>query len=61
MKITIREPGSALTHYIAMILAMFGAVPLLMKATYSQDISHVVAMLIFICSMVILGQIYKSV
>ena len=64
MKITIREPGSAITHYIAMMLAIFGAVPLLMKATYSQDMSHVVAMFIFICSMVLLygaSTLYHSV
>ena len=54
MKITIREPGSAITHYIAMMLAMLAAVPLLMKATQSQDIRHVVAMLIFAASMVLL-------
>ena len=64
MKITIREPGSALTHYIAMMLAMLGAVPLLMKATNSQDMRHVVSMLIFICSMVLLygaSTLYHSV
>lgn len=64
MNITIREPGSALTHYIGMMLAMIGAVPLLMKATYSQNISHVIAMLIFICSMVLLygaSTLYHSV
>lgn len=64
MKITIREPGSALTHYIGMMLAMIGAEPLLMKASYSQNISHVIAMLIFICSMVLLygaSTLYHSV
>ena len=54
MKITIREPGSAITHYIAMMMAMVAAVPLLIKATQSQDIRHVVAMLIFAGSMVLL-------
>jgi len=64
MKITIREPGSAITHYIAMMMAMLGAVPLLIKATMSHDIKHVVAMLIFICSMVLLygaSTLYHSV
>ncbi len=54
MKITIREPGSAITHYIAMMIAMVAAVPLLIKATMSNDIKHVVAMLIFVVSMVLL-------
>lgn len=64
MKITIREPGSAITHYIAMMLTMVAAVPLLIKATISQDIKHVIAMLIFIVSMVLLygaSTLYHSV
>lgn len=64
MKITIREPGSALTHYIAMMLAMIAAVPLLMKAAMSQDTSHIVAMLIFVVSMILLygaSTLYHSV
>lgn len=54
MQITIREPGSAITHYVAMMLAMLAAVPLLIKATYSQDMEHIIAMLIFSISMVLL-------
>lgn len=54
MKITIREPGSAITHYIAMMMTMIAAVPLLIKATMSDEITHVVAMLIFTASMVLL-------
>ena len=64
MKITIREPGSAITHYIGMMLAMIAAVPLLIKATYSQDVKHVIAMLIFIISMILLygaSTLYHSV
>ena len=64
MKITIREPGSAITHYIAMMLAMIAAVPLLIKATKSQDETHIIAMLIFVASMVLLyaaSTIYHSV
>ena len=54
MQITIREPGSAITHYVAMMLAMLATIPLLIKATYSQDLEHVIAMLIFSISMVLL-------
>ena len=64
MKITIREPGSAITHYVGMMLAMIAAVPLLIKATYSQDVKHVIAMLIFIVSMILLygaSTLYHSV
>ena len=64
MKITIREPGSAITHYIAMMMAMIAAVPLVIKATMSQEVTHVVAMLIFAGSMVLLygaSTIYHAV
>ena len=35
MQITIREPGSALTHFIGMMMAVFAAMPLLVKAAVS--------------------------
>lgn len=53
MHISIREPGSAITHFIAMILAMGSAVPLLMKASEFGSLS-VIAMFVFIGSMVLL-------
>ena len=31
MQITIREPGSAITHFIGMMMAVFAAIPLLVK------------------------------
>lgn len=54
MQITIREPGSAITHYIGMMLAMIAAVPLLIKASLSQNVVCIVAMMVFIGSMVLL-------
>lgn len=51
MTLTIREPGSALTHFAAMILTIFAAVPLLVKATLSGSTQHI-AMAIFMVSMV---------
>ena len=53
MHISIREPGSAITHFIAMVLAMGSAVPLLMKASEFGPLS-VIAMFVFIGSMVLL-------
>lgn len=53
MHISIREPGSAITHFIAMVLAMGSAVPLLMKASEFGSLS-VIAMFVFIGSMVLL-------
>lgn len=54
MQITIREPGSAITHFIAMMLAVFAAVPLLVKAGLSSGDQNFTAMLIFISSMILL-------
>lgn len=54
MQITIREPGSAITHFVAMMLAMFAAVPLLVKAGLSTGDQNFIAMLIFISSMILL-------
>lgn len=54
MNITIREPGSAITHFIAMIMAIFAAVPLLVKAGLSSGGANFAAMTIFISSMILL-------
>lgn len=54
MQITIREPGSALTHFIGMMLAAFAAVPLLVKAGVSSGSRNLLAMAIFMGSMVLL-------
>lgn len=54
MQITIREPGSALTHFIAMLLAAFAATPLLTKAALYASRESVIALSIFCVSMILL-------
>lgn len=64
MQITIREPGSAFTHFIAMMMAVFAAVPLLVKAGITSGGREFAAMLIFITSMILLygaSTLYHSV
>ena len=64
MTITIREPGSAITHFIGMMLALFAAVPLLVKAGVSSGSKNFIAMAIFMASMVLLygaSAMYHSV
>lgn len=64
MTITIREPGSAITHFIGMMLALFAAVPLLVKAGISSGSKTFIAMAIFMASMVLLygaSAMYHSV
>ena len=54
MQITIREPGSAITHFIGMMMAVFAAVPLLVKAAAETDGNCLAAMAVFMISMVLL-------
>ncbi len=54
MKITIREPASAITHYIGMMLSLAAAAPLLVKAQSSKIPSAITAMGIFILAMILL-------
>lgn len=64
MQITIREPGSAITHFIGMMLALFATVPLLVKAGVSSNQNNFIAMFIFMLSMVLLygaSAMYHSV
>lgn len=52
MQLTIREPGSAITHFIGCLMALIAASPLLMKAHGNS--THLLAMTIFSCSMILL-------
>lgn len=64
MQITIREPGSAITHFIGMMMAGLAAMPLLAKAGMTGSMVTVVAMMIFAGSMVCLygaSTLYHSV
>lgn len=48
----IKDPGSAITHFVAMLLAAAAAAPLLLKAWRGEGQMHVTALAIFILSMV---------
>ena len=64
MTITIREPGSAITHLIGMVLAIIASTPLLLKAAFSYGRIAVIAMAIFMTSMILLyaaSTLYHSV
>ena len=55
----LKDPGSAITHFIGMMMAVFAATPLLIKAFRNPDRLHLVSLTIFILSM-ILPLIYPS-
>lgn len=50
----IKDPGSAITHFIGMLMAIFAAVPLLIKAATNPDKIHLISLAIFIISMILL-------
>lgn len=54
MKLKIKDPVSALTHFIAMLLALFATVPLLLKAAQEESGLQTAALAVFIVSMVLL-------
>ena len=54
MQITVRDPGSALTHFIGMMMAVLASVPLLVKAAVSSGRLCFIAMAVFMCSMILL-------
>ena len=51
---TVREPWSALTHFIGMILSLFGMTPLMMRAAETGDRLTMVSMGIFMTGMIML-------
>ena len=54
MKFTIKDPGSAITHFIGMMMALFASTPLLIKAAQNPDKIHMISLAIFIGSMIAL-------
>lgn len=54
MNIHVKDPGSAITHFIGMMMAMFAATPLMIKAARQPDDIHLIALGIFIASMILL-------
>ena len=54
LQITIREPGSALTHLAGMVLAIIGSFPLLIKASLNHGTYGLMVMSIFMLSMILL-------
>ena len=60
MELKIKDPGSALTHFIAMLTAMVAATPLLIKAASVPGTMHLKALSVFIVSMILLYAASRS-
>ena len=54
MNLKVKDPGSALTHFIAMMCAAIAAAPLLLRASKEADSLHFVSLSVFIVSMILL-------
>lgn len=50
----LKDPGSAITHFIGMVIAILAIAPLLMKAAHGNNSGYLGAFAIFILSMVAL-------
>lgn len=62
-KFQLKDPGSAITHFIGWLMAVFAAVPLLIRAATAPDHIHVISLAVFIISMILLygaSTIYHS-
>lgn len=50
----IKDPGSAITHFIGMLMAIFAAVPLLIKAASEPDRIYVISIAVYALSLILL-------
>ncbi len=50
----IKDPGSAITHFIGMLMAIFAAVPLLIKAAHEPGRLYVISLTIYAVSLILL-------
>ena len=50
----IKDPGSAITHFIGMMMAIFAAVPLLIKAASEPGRIYIISLAIYAASLILL-------
>lgn len=63
MNFHLKDPGSAITHFIGIVFGILATPPLLMRAASNPDKTHIIALSIFITSMIMLysaSTIYHS-
>ncbi len=53
-KFHIKDPGSAITHFIGMIMAIIASVPLLVRAAMQPDGIYIIAMSVYAASLILL-------
>ena len=50
----IKDPGSAITHFIGMLMAIFAAVPLLIKAAHEPERIYLISIAVYAASLILL-------
>lgn len=50
----IKDPGSAITHFIGMLMAIFAAVPLLIKAAHEPGHIYIISITVYALSLILL-------
>ena len=54
IKTHIKDPGSAITHFIGMMMAIFAAVPLLIKAAHEPGRIYIISIAVYAVSLILL-------
>ena len=50
----VKDPGSAITHFIGMLMAIFAAIPLLIKAAHEPGRIYLVSIAVYAVSLILL-------
>lgn len=50
----IKDPGSAITHFIGMLMAIFAAIPLIIKAFHTSSRIYMIAIIVYCISLIAL-------
>lgn len=50
----LKDPGSAITHFIGMLMAIFAGIPLLIKASQEPSTIYLISLSIYLISMILL-------
>jgi len=53
-KTSIKDPGSAITHFGGFLMALFASIPLLLRAAQGSNITHTIALAIYALSLILL-------
>lgn len=54
IKYYVKDPGSAITHFIGMLMAIFAAVPLIIKAAHEPSRIYLISIIIYAASLILL-------